>query len=138
MVTCPPTVLHGHISSLNLYAWKRSSYGRFYCFICWVVYNQLRSTNSMTRNLRGDLNRKVVSGGTVTGTNSRSHTLRTHMGKHSPYEPMHTRDGQVPLTLLTSVYKALSCAPYFRHCLIQVWMVQSLRYQQLGLCRNLN
>lgn len=50
----------------------------------------------------------------------------------------HTWKDAGTLTLLTMVYKALSCAPYFRHCLIQVWMVQSLRYQQLGLCRNLN
>lgn len=50
---------------------------------------------------------------------------------------IHPGSSAAHLTLFTRVYKALSCAPYFRHCLIQLWMVQSLRYQQLGLCRNL-
>lgn len=43
----------------------------------------------------------------------------------------------VKLTLFCIVYKALSWALYFKHCLIQLWMVQSLKYQEFGLCRNL-
>lgn len=47
------------------------------------------------------------------------------------------KSNNVLFTLFLSVYRAFSLAPYFRHCLIQLWMVQSLRYQQFGLWRNL-
>lgn len=40
-------------------------------------------------------------------------------------------------TLFFSVCRALSFAPYFRHWRIQLWTVQSRRYQQFGLWRNL-
>lgn len=40
-------------------------------------------------------------------------------------------------TLFFRVYRALSRAPYLRHCRNQLWTVQSRRYQQFGLWRNL-
>lgn len=108
---------------------------RFLC-VGWFITSS-GPQNSRRRNLRGQLNKKAALVAlSQVQTADHIHLGSTRETLSSGAKVCKALPGT--LTLLTRVYKALSWAPYFRHCLIQVWMVQSLRYQQLGLCRNLN